>query len=665
MVFLAQGLLWYLVIAGGGIAGYPLARRLFSQPTVAWAVARLLGFALPAFLAWYAALAGLSRWAWVALPLVLLGFFVGVGSVKQASKAILPVELVGLGTFWLLACLRSPNFAVTGTEKPMDLAILASLMRPQALPPEDPWFAGYPLPYYYWGFVPWVLPAKIAGFFPDEVFNLLVPTLAACVAQLAYAWGRGAGLGPAPSAAAAAATVFAGTAQGWAEVLSASASFFHTNLWEASRGIAHTITEFPLFTFHLGDLHPHLLCQPWVLAALVAWEFASPASRLVRTLLRAFFFGIATASNPWAGPLLGLALFCFSFREKASPLPQLAQTVLAAIVAFFAFFPAWAHLPAAASGLGWVSTPTTLGEIGRVLSPALLPLAGVALFYCRSKHKLLWPAAWVFAFALLSVVSGRPLLALAVTTALPLALWAREESSLRPAATLVAAAAVALTTMELVYVKDPYGPEWYRMNTVFKTLSFVFLLLPVPTWRLLAALPRLGFRRVWLLGAVPWLLAAPHLATVVAAAWPLPKDFAGLGWMAPGEAAAAHLLHQQEGSEVLIEAVGDAYSDAARMSACSGVPTLLGWENHEGLWRPAEFGPAIRERRQLVEAMYACQDTPCVQELAAQAGATILVLGSVERRLYPALVEQALRGAGDIVFSQGEVTLVRVATPQP
>jgi uncharacterized membrane protein len=36
---------------------------------------------------------------------------------------------------------------------------------------------------------------------------------------------------------------------------------------------------------------------------------------------------------------------------------------------------------------------------------------------------------------------------------------------------------------------------------------------------------------------------------------------------------------------VVAEAVGGAYSNYARISIYTGLPTVLGWGNHEGQWR--------------------------------------------------------------------------------
>ena len=44
-----------------------------------------------------------------------------------------------------------------------------------------------------------------------------------------------------------------------------------------------------------------------------------------------------------------------------------------------------------------------------------------------------------------------------------------------------------------------------------------------------------------------------------------------------------------EAEQIVAEAVGGAYSEYARLSSASGVPTYLGWANHEGVWRGGEI----------------------------------------------------------------------------
>ncbi|MGQ9495074.1 MAG: DUF2298 domain-containing protein [Thermoanaerobaculaceae bacterium] len=656
MVLLLQGLGWYLLGLAAALAGFALTSRLFPHPLVAWALARPLGMALPAFFSWYVGQVGFAHWVWVGLPLLGVGIFLAGPGAWKRRKDVYKLELLGLTSFWALALLRAPNFPVTGTEKPMDLAILATLLRAQPLPPEDPWLAGYPLAYYHWGFLPWLLLGKLSGFFPDQLYNLLVPSLAGVVVQLAFAWSRASGLAFWPSLGAAGSCVFLGTAQGWAEL--GSSRLASADLWQASRGIAHAITEFPLFTFHLGDLHPHLLCQPWVLATLLVLELGRGWARWA---LGAFFYGLTAAANPWAAPLLAFLMAALLWPFHGHLGRALLQVFGCCLGGLLLFSPAWGSLPATSLGLGWVATPTTFRELLQVLSPVLLlPLVGA---FVHTKPRVF--AFYTLATVTAALLSSRPLLALAGVLAARLILLARAKASLRVSATLVAANLLLLAGMELFYVRDPYGPDWYRMNTVFKILSFCFLALPVPVWRLFSDQYWGRPRKLAAFAIAPWLLSAPQLVAVVKNAWPLPTDFSGLAWMAPGEAQAARYLHGQRRREVLVEAVGQAYTSAARISAASGQPAVLGWENHELLWRSTSIQKELARRRSLVEALYHCSHPDCVRGIGRELGATMLILGSEERRLYPQMQEAVLSQAGEVIFRQGQVVLVRLFPSEP
>ena len=128
--------------------------------------------------------------------------------------------------------------------------------------------------------------------------------------------------------------------------------------------------------------------------------------------------------------------------------------------------------------------------------------------------------------------------------------------------------------------------------------------------------------------------------------------------MAPGERAAAAWLRRQPAGLVLVEGVGDAYSDAARMSSASGVPAVLGWENHEGVWRGGNIGEETGRRKAQIEQLYKCGDPIEVRRIARTLGASFVVVGSVERRLYPENGVQAVLRSGKALFQSEQCVVV-------
>ena len=89
--------------------------------------------------------------------------------------------------------------------------------------------------------------------------------------------------------------------------------------------------------------------------------------------------------------------------------------------------------------------------------------------------------------------------------------------------------------------------------------------------------------------------------------------------------ALAHILK-------VLEASGDPYSEFARVSSHTGIPTVLGWGNHEGLWRSND--PEVAERLAGVKLFYTTPDPRVALDAIQKYGVTHVVLGDMERRTY-------------------------------
>ncbi len=678
MSMVGQALAWYVLLALGGIAGSLLLLRCGMGTGVSWAAGRTLAWVIAGYTGWLAGWVGLQRWWWMGAPALLVLAAVALGQRRRLLRLhLVEPELVFVATFLVIAVLRLPGLDVTATEKPMDLAILATLLRPGTIPPTDPWLAGHALPYYHWGFVPWVLPGHVLGLTPDTLFNLLVPTLAALSAQLAWALARALGCSRRGGLMAAFLVTLAGTPDGWYQ-LARGASLGALDLWRSSRAIAGTITEFPLFTFQLGDLHPHLLSVPlYLLAILLARTLGRAAGEpRVAWPAAALVYGAAAAANPWCALPIGLAMLLAAvaaehgfWRPSGAGLVVWVRVTAVGVVGWTLFLPFWLNYRSPLQGLGVVTAGTRLDEIALFLGALLLPVVLVALELAAGLGGFV-AVRRQFARAVLAgvtvavaVISRRPVaaLALALLAVLAYAVLRGRRRRARPAWALTLVALVLLLAMELVYVRDPYAGELYRMNTVFKATHVSFTLLAVTAPALLGWLRRRRAALAAVAAALLLISGLPHLAALAGRVGSVPANgWAGLGWMAPGEAGAAHWLFRQPGPIVLVEAVGEAYSDAARIASASGLPVVLGWENHERVWRGGVVEAELRRRHQAVDALYAARSPQAVRALAAQLGATHIVIGSVERRTYPDLDVPALRAAGTVVFAAGECEIVRV-----
>jgi len=272
-------------------------------------------------------------------------------------------------------------------------------------------------------------------------------------------------------------------------------------------------------------------------------------------------------------------------------------------------------------------------------------------------------AVWLAGIVLLVVITKRPLLGLVggVGGVLALTVLRGSNRRVRPALALALVPLTLLAFMEVVYFKDPYGAEFYRMNTVFKATHMAFTFLAVVGPVLLGWVRRRRAVAAIFGAALVVLAGLPQLAALAGrAAGSWPGDWSGLSWMAPGEAAAAAWLRGRPRGAVLIEGIGNAYSDAARMSSASGVPAVLGWENHEGVWRGGAIGGETAARKSRIERLYRCGDPGEVRRIALDLAARYVVVGSVESRLYPEEGLRAVVQAGRAAFKDAACTIVEV-----
>lgn len=212
------------------------------------------------------------------------------------------VETLGIFTlaFCFLLAIRAVDPAVVPRygEKFLDFGLLQSLGRASSLPPEDMWFAGESVSYYYGGHLLADLLARLTGTPRRFAYNLALATFYATYVTGAFdlagaiAVARGYNRRIA-SWVAALFVGIAGNAQtGVRLVLQSLPTSFqslfapllqpHINvslskwlstthwgpnrsMWASSRVIPGTINEFPLFAFLNGDLHAHMIGPTFLL----------------------------------------------------------------------------------------------------------------------------------------------------------------------------------------------------------------------------------------------------------------------------------------------------------------------------------------------------------------------------------------------------------------
>ena len=216
---------------------------------------------------------------------------------------------------------------------------------------------------------------------------------------------------------------------------------------------------------------------------------------------------------------------------------------------------------------------------------------------------------------------------------------------------------------ELVYVRDIYENGNARANTMFKltyqayilfalTMGYgIYRLLVVSRQKLAKIISAIClFFLIWTVGyfgksVTSWFgkVLDPSGYQGLYALGYLDTDFSedvnAIQW----------LKENIKGSPVVLEANGDSYSGFERVSASTGLPTILGWYVHEWLWR--NDTDDLNQKSGDITAIYTSRDEEQVRALLKEYDVSYIFVGSKEIEKYEdSLNNTLLQNLGETVF---------------
>ncbi len=380
---------------------------------------------------------------------------------------------------------------------------------------------------------------------------------------------------------------------------------------------------------------------------------------------------------------------------RGSPLwDVLPEAVTLGVLSVLLYLPFWVGLRSQAGGfLPNLFNATRLPQFSVLFIAFVIPVTGVIVIAARRtsvhlREVLGWSALIVLgallAGLLLGVIKGSPYLqairsgqpimglnisvadvtsaliqrllnpwtALLLTTGivmLLLALWRGEDG--RRAAPWAFPALLALLGLgltlapEFFFLKDNFNT---RMNTVFKFYFQAWVLWSLAgAWWLAQATERRGVLSGKVVPALAGLLIAVGMVYTVLAVparareHGTPWTLDGAAWLAdshPEDWAAIRWLNANvSGRPVILETPADshkAYVYEGRVSALTGLPTVLGWSGHEYQWRGNYDEQARRE--QDIQQLFTTSDLALTRALLERYEIVYVYVGPVERQRYPA-----------------------------
>ena len=311
---------WILVLQIIGIIGFPLSYFLFKNlRSVGIGFSKPIGIIIlcssywlisniPVFPMGYTSL---IIWSLFLLSLSLIFLFINRKEftliIKQNKYLFLTIEVIFFLVFffWIFIRFLDPN--IVGTEKPMDFMILNSMMNFSTFPPTDLWYSGEVISYYYFGYWIWGIISILSNIAPNYTYNLSIATVAALTSSSVFGLismmireNKGS---TRDSIIVGIVTLFfvlfctnfhiiweTSTLTGflnegflnWLSIDGLTKRnigdwYLNGGWWRSSRiinffengqSLDYTISEFPLFSFILGDLHPHLMSIPFFILSL-------------------------------------------------------------------------------------------------------------------------------------------------------------------------------------------------------------------------------------------------------------------------------------------------------------------------------------------------------------------------------------------------------------
>ncbi len=691
---------WWTSLLTIGLIFLPVSRRIFSRFfDQGYLFAKVLGILFSAYLVWLLASLKILPFSlfslYLALGLGLLGNLLlcrqrpSLG--KTPWRAWLAEESLFLLTLTAWSLVRGFQPDIQGLEKFMDFGFVNSILRSQYFPPADMWFAGKSINYYYFGHYITAFLTKLTGIDSAVTYNLMIALLFAFTFTLTFSltgnlvhfflkqklgnvkighWKL---------------VILAGLFSALLLSLGANLHPAYYNLkmslgrpycdgsltyWypNATRYIGYcpnvddkTIHEFPAYSFIVSDLHGHVSDIPFVLlflalcfSLLKLMKEKSPKilsfEFLVLCLPMSLTLAAMYMTNQWDFPIYLLIL---------------------GLTLLVVYYPQWQH------SLTKLISPVLYGGLTLLFAlPLLLPfqldfapiVKGIAFVHAHSlPHQLLilWGAPWLFASALIGFLIKKTR-------------NKRRKEGVTLTADIFVLVLLAIATFlvfipEIVYIKDIYIDSYHRANTMFKLTYQSFILYTVA----------MGYIFVRLISSIKSFLtrklttAALFFLFACLMIYPFyslkgyygefkkenyqslfglqflkrlyPDDFAAVAWF----------NENVKGQPVILEAVGDSYTDYERISIATGLPTIEGWLVHEWLWRGSFDEPGQRSAE--VQTIYESSDLAETKRLLQKYQVRFVVIGGLERQKYPKLNEEKFSRLGKKVFESAKTVVFELS----
>ena len=685
---------WWLTIFCIGIIYFPLTKKIFgSFFDKGYLFSKVLGILLSSYLVWLLASLKILPFFRESILLVLILGLVGNLLLFKKGwlptkelKRVLPIlageEILFFGALLLWSFVRGLQPDIQGLEKFMDFGFISSILRSKYFPPADMWFAGESINYYYFGHFVTGFLTKLTGINPAVTYNLMIATLFGFCFSLTFSLaGNLIYFFHNEKAKNLKYIVFGGVISALLISLGANLhpAFYNfkmgvlkipycdgmTSYWypNATRYIGYcpnvddkTIHEFPSYSFIVSDLHGHVSDIPFVITILALIfllyikvkekKISSLSEVLPLVFLLSILFAATYMTNQWDYPVyllvLGVGLLSSYSQQFGISFKTLKKTAVFSLLILLLSLPFLVPFQLSfeniAQGVGFVRAHS--------------------LFY---QLLILWGVPWFFGLTFIFF----------------LALKKRKKefriiSSDLFVLVLVFVSTVLIIVPEIIYLKDIYIPSYHRANTMFKLTYQSFIMFSISVGyivtRVLSSIKKNLFKKtisivyflaILLLLIYPFYSIKGYYGNFSFSNYKGLYGFNFLKRLYPDDYQTILWLNKNiQGQPVILEAVGDSYTDYGRISMATGLPTVEGWLVHEWLWRGGFDEPGKRSRE--VQIIYESEDLGQTKQLLNKYQVKYVILGQMERQKYPNINEDKIKSLGEKVFESNTTAVYKL-----
>lgn len=607
-------------------------------------------------------------------------------TLKKNYKIFIFQEIIFLLILIVWSFVRGFAPDIEGLEKYMDWGFINSALRSKFLPPQDMWFSGEIINYYYFGHLIFAVLTKLSTISSAITYNLSIATVCALTFTSTFSLASNlvflslkkkdlqfkkiitAGL------ISALLLTFGGNLHSVYKIakidikdngklsLSQKAITKAANQYwypDATRFIGHdpdikdkTIHEFPIYSFVVADLHGHMNDIPIVLffmAFLLAASFyTSSFINFPLVIISGFTLSVAYMTNAWDFAIYGLlfAIFTLFLNIKSKVKKVFPKTLTSGFLTIIFWF--------------IFSLPFSLNFVpigdGIRISDAHSP------FY---QLFILYGGFWLICLPFLILLILKIFKKSKILNTKYLIL----NTDLFVLATITTAT-ILIIIPELVYLKDIYIYEHRRANTMFKLVYQAFMMYSLVSGYVFYKTRILLKSSVakFFYGLLFCLIFSIHLLYPYFAI----KSFYGLDnyqglWglnylkdTYPDNFNAINWINKNITSQpVILESVGDSYTTFNQVSVSTGLPTVQGWIVHEWLWRGGYDKP--KERQDDVQLIYEGKDLNRIKTIIQKYNIKYIFVGTKEYEKYADLNEENFIKLGaKIIFQSGKTKIYQL-----